>query len=297
MDGTFSRLTLADKWFTVINYTVLTFLFLIVAYPLILILSSSFSSPFAVTLGKVWLFPVDFSLEGYKAVFEQRGVIIGFRNTMFYTVVGTLLNVFMTIIAAYPLSRKDFYGKNVVMFLFVFTMMFGGGMIPTYLLVRDLGLLDTPWAMIIPGAMGVWNVIITRTYFQTTIPQEMLEAAQMDGCNDFKFVWKIVIPLSGPIIAVIALFCAVGNYNKYFDALLYLKNPDLFPLQIALREVLIVNVMDPTLMVGKEAAEIEALHDSLKYALIVVSSFPVLVIYPFVQKHFIKGMMIGSLKG
>lgn len=297
MDGTFSRLTLADKWFTVINYTVLTFLFLIVAYPLILILSSSFSSPFAVTLGKVWLFPVDFSLEGYKAVFEQRGVIIGFRNTMFYTVVGTLLNVFMTIIAAYPLSRKDFYGKNVVMFLFVFTMMFGGGMIPTYLLVRDLGLLDTPWAMIIPGAMGVWNVIITRTYFQTTIPQEMLEAAQMDGCNDFKFVWKIVIPLSGPIIAVIALFCAVGNYNKYFDALLYLKNPDLFPLQIALREVLIVNVIDPTLMVGKEAAEIEALHDSLKYALIVVSSFPVLVIYPFVQKHFIKGMMIGSLKG
>ena len=297
MDGPFSRLTLADKWFTVINYTVLTLLFLIVAYPLVLILSSSFSSPFAVTLGKVWLYPVDFSLEGYRAVFEQRGVIVGFRNTMFYTVVGTLLNVFMTIAAAYPLSRKDFYGKNVIMFLFVFTMMFSGGMIPTYLLVRDLGLLDTPWAMIIPGAMGVWNVIITRTYFQTTIPQEMLEAAQIDGCNDFKFVWKIVIPLSGPIIAVITLFCAVGNYNKYFDALLYLKNPNLFPLQIALREVLIVNVMDPTLMAGKEAAEIEALHDSLKYALIVVSSFPVLVIYPFVQKHFVKGMMIGSLKG
>ncbi len=188
----------SDRIFTVLNYTFLVLLLIIILYPLIFIVSASFSSAQAVTSGKVWLWPVDFSVEGYKAVFNHSKIWSGYANSLFYMVVGTLINVALTILAAYPLSRKGFRGRNIFMFLFVFTMIFDGGLIPTYLLVNDLGMVNTRWALLIPGALAVFNVIITITFFRTTIPGELLESAQLDGCNDFKFLWKIVLPLSAP---------------------------------------------------------------------------------------------------
>ncbi|KQX45229.1 MULTISPECIES: carbohydrate ABC transporter permease [unclassified Paenibacillus] len=287
-----------DRWFNVINYTVLTLFLIIVMYPLVFIVSASFSSPDAVISGKVWLWPVQPTLDGYEAVFKHKLIWSSFRNSVIYTVLGTVINVVLTIMAAYPLARRDLYGKNAVMLLLVFTTMFSGGLIPSYLLVKDLGMLNTIWSMILPGAMSVFNVIITRTYFKTTIPEELLEAAQLDGCNDFKFVWNVVIPLSGPIIAVITLYSAVGYWNQYFNALIYLKQPSLYPLQLVLREILVQNEVDPAMLsdLGQEANR-EGLRALLKYSLIVVSSLPLMMIYPFVQKHFVKGVMIGSLKG
>lgn len=200
--------------------------------------------------------------------------------------------------AAYPLSRKDLIGKNVFMFLFVFTMLFNGGLIPTYLLIKDLGMLDTRWAVILPSALSVWNMIITRTYFMMNIPDELLEAAKIDGCNDFKFISRIVLPLSAPILAVITLFYAVGQWNQFFSALIYLKNPDLYPLQLVMRDILVQNQVDLEMINDvREAAAKAGLSELLKYSLIIVASLPVLIIYPFVQKHFVKGVMIGSLKG
>ncbi|MCZ8514767.1 carbohydrate ABC transporter permease [Paenibacillus filicis] len=287
-----------DRIFNVVNYVVLSLFFLTVLYPLVYIVSASFSSSEAVISGKVWLWPVDPGLKGYKAVFEYKAIWTGFGNSLIYTVVGTVINVFITIIAAYPLSRKDFVFRGAIMFIFVFTIMFSGGIIPNYLLVKDLGLLNTRWAMIIPSALSVFNVIITRTYFQTNIPHEMLEAAQVDGCTDWKFLTRIVIPLSGPIVAVIALFYAVGHWNSYFNALLYLKDRGLYPLQLVLRSILIQNQIDPSMVTNEEdLIARQGLADLLKYSLIVVATVPVLIIYPFVQKYFVKGIMIGSIKG
>lgn len=290
----------ADRIFTIINYTFLSFLLVIVLYPLIFIVSSSFSSTEAVSSGRVWLWPVDFSIAGYKAVFENSSVWTGYLNSLFYMVVGTLINVTITILAAYPLSRskKEFRGRGIFIFMFIFTIMFNGGLIPTYLLIRDLGMLNTRWALLIPDALAVFNVIITVTFFRTTIPKELSESAQLDGCNDFKFLWKIVLPLSAPILAVISLFYAVGHWNQYFSALIYLRDISLFPLQLILRGILTQNEIDPEMMSNYEQMESRiGLQDLLKYSLIIVASLPVLVIYPFVQKHFVKGVMIGSVKG
>lgn len=287
-----------DRWFNRINLFILSLFLIIVLYPLVFIVSASFSSPSAVISGKVWLFPVEPSLAGYSAVFKHKLIWSSFRNSVFYTVAGTLLNVVLTVAAAYPLSRRDLFGKNPIMLLFVFTTMFSGGLIPSYLLVKDLGMLNTVWSMIVPGALSVFNVIITRTYFKTTLPEEMLEAAQMDGCNDFRFVYSIVLPLSGPIIAVVALYSAVGHWNQYFNGLLYLKSPLLYPLQLVLRDILVQNQVDASMISDvKEQAELEGVRSLLKYSLIVVSSLPLMVAYPFVQKYFIQGVMIGSLKG
>lgn len=288
----------SDRIFSIVNYAILLLFLLTILYPLIYIVSASFSDPSAVIAGKVRLWPIHPTLAGYEAVFKHKLIWSSFRNTIFYTVFGTIINVIMTLLAAYPLSRKDCYGRNAVMMLFVFTTLFSGGLIPSYLLVKDLGMLNTVWAMLIPGALSIWNVIITRTYFQTTIPEELLEAAQLDGCNDFKFVWKIVIPLSGPIIAVITLFYAVGHWNQFFSSLIYLKKQSLYPLQLILREILIQNDANALMLSDvKEEAQKEALRTLLKYSLIVVSTFPLLIVYPFVQRHFVKGVMIGSLKG
>lgn len=287
-----------DRIFTILNYTFLGLLVLTVLYPLIFIVSASFSSPEAVSSGRVWLWPVDFSLAGYEAVFENNMIWKGYANSLFYMVVGTIINVVLTIMAAYPLSRSKFRGKNFFMFLFVFTMMFNGGLIPNYLLVSDLGMLNTRWALLIPGAIAAFNVIITVTFFRSTIPEELLESAQLDGCNDFKFLTKIVIPLSAPIIAVISLFYAVGHWNQYFNALIYLRDMNLFPLQLVLRSILTQNEIDPNMIGDIDNLESKiGLANLLKYALIVVASVPVLIIYPFVQKHFVKGVMIGSVKG
>lgn len=289
--------TKIDKIFTTINHIVLTILLIVFLYPLIYIVSSSFSSADAVTAGEVWLWPVDFSLEGYKAVFAYKQIWTGYGNSLFYMIVGTFINITLTILAAYPLSRKDFYGRNFFMLLFLFTMLFSGGLIPNYLLVKELGMLNTRWAMIIPNAMSVFNVIITRTYFKMTIPDELHEAAKMDGCSDFRFLAKVVLPLSGPIIAVMGLFYAVGHWNAFFNALIYLRDQDYYPLQLVLNNILVQNEVDPEMFIDVESqAAIAGLRELLKYSLIVVASIPVLVIYPFVQKHFVKGVMIGSLK-
>lgn len=292
------RETRGDKLFTLVNTTGLCLLLVLVLYPLLYVLSSSFSSAEAVVSGKVWLWPVDFTLAGYQAVFKHRLIMIGFMNSFIYMGVGTIVNVAMTILAAYPLSRKDFFLRNFFMFLVIFTMLFDGGMIPRYLLIKDLGMLDTRWALIIPGALGVWQVMITRTYFKVSIPDELQEAANIDGCNDFRFLFRIVLPLSAPILAVISLFYAVGHWNQFFSALIYLKNQNLFPLQLVLNDILVQNQVDLSMISDvREMAEREGLVELLKYSLIVVASVPVLAIYPFVQKHFVKGVMIGSLKG
>jgi len=288
----------SDRVFTIANYVILSIVLIIILYPLIYVVSASFSSSYAVLSGKVWLWPVEPSLDGYKAVFKNKNILTGFQNTIFYTIAGTLINVIMTILAAYPLSRRDFRGRNMFMLIFVFTMMFSGGLIPTYFVVKELHMIDTVWAMLIPTALSVWNVIIMRTYFQTTIPHELLEASQMDGCNDFRFLRSIVLPLSGPILAVIALFYAVGHWNQYFNAMIYLKDPGLYPLQLILRDILVQNEVKIDMLGDvKTAAARQGLRELLKYSLIVVSSVPLLIVYPFVQKFFVKGVMIGSIKG
>jgi len=292
------RETKGDRIFNFVNNLIITFMVIIVLYPLIYVVSSSFSDPVAVMAGKVRLLPVDFSLMGYEAVFKSNQIWLGYGNTVFYTVCGTIINVIMTIMAAYPLSRKDLKGRNFIMFLFSFTMFFGGGMIPTYLLIKDLGMINTRWALLIPNAMGVWNVILARTFFQSNIPVELLEASQLDGCSNWTFIVKIVLPLSKAIIAVITLYYAVGHWNAYFNALLYLKDAKLYPLQIILRNILIQNQVDNSMMMDIEELELrQYLNALLKYSLIVVASVPVLVAYPFVQKYFVKGVMIGSIKG
>jgi len=301
MDNRAIRDSGGDRLFTVLNYIILSLFLLSVLYPLLYILSASFSSSDAIVSGRVWLWPVDFTLDGYKAVFHHKLIWSGFRNSLFYMVAGTAINVTLTVLAAYPLARKDLYGRNFFMFLFVFTTMFSGGLIPFYILVKDLGMLNSIWAMLLPGALGVWNVVITRTYFQTSIPEELLEAAQLDGCSDFTFVRRIVLPLSMPIIAVITLFYAVGHWNQYFSAFIFLKSQQLFPLQIVLREILIQNNINMDMLTAvvdvQNAAKREGLSNLLKYSLIVVATLPLMIIYPFVQKHFVKGVMIGSLKG
>lgn len=292
------RETFSDRLFNFVNYLLLTFALVIVLYPLVYVLSCSVSSANAVLNGKVWLYPIGFTLDGYKAVFRHELIISGYLNTIFYTVAGTAINIIMTVMAAYPLSRKDFYGRDAIMFIFTFTMFFNGGLIPTYLLVKDLHLLNTRWALIIPGALSVWNVIITRTYFQANIPDELLEAAKLDGCSDFTFIWRIVIPLSAPIIAVMTLFYAVGHWNEYFNAMIYLNNDKLYPLQLVLREILIQNQVRPDMIVDPQLQQqMDNLRELLKYSLIVVASVPILVLYPFVQKYFVKGIMIGAIKG
>jgi putative aldouronate transport system permease protein len=291
------RETRSDRIFTISNYIILTLFLLTILYPLVYIVSASMSAPQAVSSGRVWLWPVDLNFAGYEAIFQYRSIMTGFLNSLFYATVGTAINVTFTLLAAYPLSRRDLFGRNWFMLLFVFTLLFSGGLIPTYLVVHNLGLLNTRWALILPTAMAVWNMIITRTYYQITIAQELLEAARIDGCDDFRFFVRIVLPLSKPIIAVNALFYAVGHWNQFFQALIYLTDASLFPLQLVLREILIQNTVDLTQMDTTEIARRQELRDLLKYALIVVASIPPILAYPFVQKHFIRGVMIGSLKG
>ena len=293
-----SRLSRSDRIFYTVVNLVVGILGLIVLYPLIYILSSSFSSPSAVAAGKVVLFPVDFSLRGYKAVFDYQAVYTGYRNTIFYTVVGTAINIALTMIAAYPLARRSLPGKGFFTFLFTFTMMFSGGMIPNYILMKELKIINTAWCMLLPGAISAYNLIVTRTFIQNSIPEELLEAAQIDGCNDTQFFFLFILPLSKAVMAVITLYYAVSHWNAYFSAFLYLNNRDLYPLQIYLREILIMNSVDTEMVMDTQMQEaMQGMADLLKYSLIVVSTAPILCIYPFLQRYFIKGVMIGSLKG
>jgi multiple sugar transport system permease protein/putative aldouronate transport system permease protein len=287
-----------DEVFYFVTNAILAVITLLVLYPLIYIVSASFSSPNAVSSGKVILFPVEFSLEGYEAVFKNNMIVSGYANSLFYTIAGTVINVGLTLIAAYPLSRKDLPGKNILMFIFSFTMIFNGGIIPNYILIRDLGMINTRWALLLPGAISVYNMIVTRTFFQSNIPIELYEATSLDGGSDFKYFTSVVLPLSKAVIAVISLFYALSHWNAFFNAFLYLNNKSLFPLQIVLRDILISTSIDPSLVLDPETmAARQGLADLLKYSLIVVASAPMICLYPFVQKFFIKGVMIGSIKG
>lgn len=292
------RLAGSDKPFMILTHVVLLLLTLVVLYPLIYILSASFSSASAVSMGKVILWPVDFSLEGYARVFEYDRVWTGYRNTIVYTVCGTAVNIVMTMICAYPLARRGLPHKGFFTFLFTFTMIFGGGLIPSYLLNKDLGLVNTFWVMIIPGAMAVYQMILARTFIANTIPEELIESTKLDGCSDARFFTSFVIPLSTAVIAVIALQYAVGHWNSYFHAMIYLQDDQLYPLQIFLREILIMSQMDSQdIMDDETAVAIQGMAELIKYSLIVVSTAPILCLYPFLQKYFVKGVMIGSLKG
>ena len=291
--------TTTDRIFLVGVKIMLWIALIVVTVPLVYIVANSFSSASAVSAGRVLLWPVEPSLKAYKVAFGDPQIMQGYLNSFIYAIGGTLISVTLTIAIAYPLSRRTFFGRNVIMSVLIFTMLFSGGLIPTYLVVQDLGMLNTRWAMVIPSAIGVWQVIIARTFFRSTIPDELYEAATIDGASDLRFLWSIVLPLSKPVIAVIALMYAIFQWNSYFDALVYLKDPSLYPLQIVLRNVLILNTVagGSTSQNLAQQLDQQQLANVLKYALIVISSLPVLIIYPFVARHFTKGVMVGAVKG
>lgn len=292
------QLSMDDRIFYICINVILALLTISVLYPLIYIVSASFSDGAALLAGKVWLYPVDFSLDGYKEILKNQNIWIGYANTIFYTVSATILNVFFTMVAAYPLSRKNLPYKGPLMFLFTFTMFFNGGMIPNYMLMRDLHIINTRIVMIIPGLISVYNLIIARTFIQNSIPYELWEATQVDGASNTRFFFQMVLPLSKAVLAVLALYYAIGHWNSYFNALLYISDRDKYPLQLFLREILVANTLnessgiDPELLAAKQG-----MSDLLKYCLIIAATVPVLIVYPFIQKYFATGVMIGSIKG
>ena len=291
------RTSRGDRIFYIVNGTLLAILTLIVLLPLINIVVCSFSDPNEVARGAVILLPKKITFRGYQAVFDYPGIWTAYGNTVFYAVVGTTVNLAMTLSIAYALSRPGVPFRGLITGLFTFTMMFGGGMIPNYILMRDLHILNTRWAMIIPGAISVYNMMLARTFIQN-IPTDLWEAAEIDGCSEFRFFFMMVLPLSVTLISVLALYYAVGHWNSYFDAFLYLNDSELMPLQLKLRAILVANTVDEAFLGDEESREIrQNLADLLKYSMIIVSSVPVLVLYPFVKKYFVKGVMLGSLKG
>ncbi len=291
-----------DIIFDLVVFLILTVILLVVAYPLYFVIISSFSSPSAVAGGEVLWFPVGFTLEGYMAVFKERTVMRSFVNSVIYTFVGTGINLIVTLPAAYSLSRDDLRGRKYFMFFFMLTMFISGGLIPTFLVVQSLGFIDTIWAITIPGAISVYNMIVARTFFKNNIPTELLEAAKLDGCGNTRFFFSIALPLSNAIIAILVLYYGVGHWNAYFSSLLYLTTPEKFPLQLVLRTLLIQNSMQQAMnsQNAETVAEMQRMRqvvELMKYSLIIISSIPVLLLYPFIQKHFVKGVMIGSVKG
>lgn len=284
------------KGFDIFLYAIAAIVIIIVLYPLIFVVSASFSDPARVLNGDVWLLPKSLSVEAYKNILQDHSVWTGYGNTILYTAVGTFINVLMTVLAAYPLSRPDLPGRKLLMVIITITMFFNGGLIPTYLLVKNLGMVDTMWALIIPTAIATYNLIVMRTYFQTSIPWELQEAAHMDGCSNWRLLRSIILPLSKPILAVMVLFYAVGHWNSYFNALIYLREEGLYPLQLVLREILLISSSD-NVDANVGLADKVLLSESIKYAVIIVSSLPVWIMYPLVQRHFVKGVMIGSIKG
>lgn len=294
----------SDVFFKIFVYCFLFIIFVIVFYPLVYILSASISDPNMVSGGEMWLWPRGINFNGYKLIFHYHQIWTGYRNTIFYTVFGVAINLFVTLPAAYALSRKKLIGRNFFMVMFVFTMFFSGGLIPTYLLVKNLGLMNSVWAMVLPNAAAVWNIILCRTFFQVTIPKELEDAAIIDGCSTTKMFIKIVLPLSMPIIAVMMLFYGVGHWNEYFNALIYLSDKNRYPLQLVLRQILVLQHLGSDHMnaaISNDTAQAmqqsESIAEIMKYSVIVVSTLPMIIVYPFLQRYFVKGVMIGSLKG
>ncbi len=290
-----------DRIVQVINTVILLLLAVILVYPLYFVIIASISNPSAVNAGEVLLLPKDLMVAGYKKILEHKDVINGAKNTIINTVIATTLNVFLTMLGAYATSVK-FPGRSIVMKLITFTMFFNAGMIPNYLLMRSLNLLNTRWALILPGMISVYNLTVTRTFVQSNIPYELREAAQLDGCGHFRFFFSIVWPLCGSIIAIITLFYASGHWNSYMNAVLYIKDRTLYPLQMVMREILIMNKMSANDMTLNSddlemMASLQHTADSMKYALIILTTAPMMIAYPFVQKYFVKGVMLGSVKG
>lgn len=279
-----------EKIFDVAIAIIMGLVALLFLLPLLNVLACSFSSPERVVAGEVGLFPVEFTVRGYQEVFANDSLMRGFLNTLFYTFLGTVIQVTLQMLCAYPLSRPDFKGRKFLNIFLTLTMFVSGGMIPTYLLISNLGMLDTIWAIIIPGCVSVFNIIVIRTYMQNSIPAELQEAARIDGCGDFQIFLRVVLPLCRPILFVMVLYAIVGYWNNYFNALLYIQSTDLYPLQRVLQDMLVTNS-------GSLGAGDPNLQEQLKYVTIVVSSLPLLIIYPFFQKYFEKGVVMGGVKG
>jgi putative aldouronate transport system permease protein len=294
-----------DRFLYAIVTVVLAAVLLVVAYPLYFVVIASFSDPVLVNTGRVWITPRGLTIDGYVKILEHRDLLNGYRNSLVYAALGTIVNLSLTLTAAYSLSRRDLPGRNALAIYFTFTMFFSGGLIPTFLLIKNLGLYDSFWVMILPAGgsaltlgLSVWNLIIARTFFQHSIPGELLDAARIDGCNDLRFFGSIVLPVSSAIIAVLMVFYAVGHWNGYFHALIYLKTRDRMPLQIILRDILLQNTMTTEMqMDDSNAMRVMMMAESIKYAMIIVASVPVMLLYPLVQRHYVRGVMIGAIKG
>ena len=292
--------TRGDKISNFINYILLSLILVITFYPLYFVVIASFSDPALINSGKVILLPKGISFVGYRHILGDPRIASGYLNTIIYTVFGTFINLAVTIPAAYALSRRDLVGRDTITIIFIITMFFSGGLIPTFLLMKDLSLLNTRWAILILGATNMTNIVIARTFFQSTLPLELQEAAKIDGCSDFRLFFSIVLPLSSAIIAVLALFFAVAHWNNYFKALVYLTNEKLFPLQLFLRELLIKSEFDAQMILTGDTSNLNEqlkIAEQIKYGLIIVSTLPIMLVYPFIQKYFVKGVMIGALKG
>ncbi len=293
------RLSGGDKAFNILMYIIMGLILVVCAYPLYFVVIASFSDPAQVNIGKVILLPKDIMFDGYSSIFTNAKIWIAYKNTILYTVAGTIVNVYLTLTAAFPLSRRELMGRKTIMKLITFTMFFSGGMIPNYLLVLNLNLKNTIWAMVLPTAVSVWNLIIARSYFMSTIPDELIEAAEIDGCGSLRFFFTMALPLSKALTAVMVLFYAVAHWNEFFNAMLYLDKSTMHPLQIVLRDLLLVNQgVDSSMLADAEEMQLrQKLADLLKYGAVVVTTLPVLAIYPFIQKYFVKGVMVGAVKG
>ncbi len=288
--------TIGERLFSLFIGCYVVFCFIVVAYPIYFIFIASFSDPTAVAAGTVWFYPKGANLEGYRTILAYERIWIGYRNTIFYTVFGTLISLVVTLPAGYALSRKDFMPRRLLIFLFTFTMFFSGGLIPTYILISKLNLYNKIWVMLIPFCLNVYNLIIVRSFFESSIPVELQEAATIDGCGDGRFFFSVVLPLSKAIIAVIALYYAVATWNNYFRPMIYIKNNAIQVLQVFLRDILIQNQMLET-MSADSLNTVQNLADVIKYGIIIISALPMIMVYPFVQRFFVKGVMIGAVKG
>jgi putative aldouronate transport system permease protein len=287
-----------DIIFDIINYIILAVALIVTLYPLYFIVIASISDPVAINNWKVWLRPVGVTFEGYRRIFKDEMIWTGYKNTILYTLVGTAINVMLTMMIAYPLSRKNFSGRRFLTIFLVITMYFNGGLIPTYIVVKNLGLVNNWWVMVLLGAVSTYNVIICRTFLQANIPEELYEAAAIDGCSHFNFFIKHVLPLSKAIIAVLALYYGIAHWNEFMKGLIYLRDEKLYPLQLILRAILIENQARDQMMDDVQyTMEKQQVGELIKYGIIIVASLPVLIIYPFLQKYFVKGVMVGSIKG
>ncbi len=293
------RLSAEDRVFGFVTYFLAGLFMLLCAYPLIYVLSASVSNPALIVSGKIVLLPRQIQFRAYEAVFRSEDVLLGYRNAVFYAFAGTAINIILTTAGAYVLSRQDLWGRTAITFMISFTMFFSGGMIPTYITIRNLGMINTVCAMLLPGAISATNLLIMRNFFTHSVPQEIIEAAHVDGCSNIGTLCRIVLPVSGSIIAVMIIFYFVGHWNAYFSAMIYLNDKKLYPLQVFLREILIQNQLGD-MSGGADSvnqAEMTLLYEALKFAVITVATLPIMCVYPFLQRYFVKGVMIGSIKG